>query len=167
MNLRLFSQLLGNLALFVFAVTILWLVYRGIKHAADTHWSFKYWVEDLASVNTRMSIALGLFTLTILVLLGAVVINAGGVFRADLDHETIRLILLAEFGAMGWDVIGFIGKRVTYKPGAPDSQPDAPAPVPDATVPPVQPLVSKPVVTTASANQQSFTPRPAFTPESD
>ena len=137
---------------FIAAVIVLWLTYRAVSHAVNTKFSFKEWIDDLASVNFRMVVALGLFAVTVLVLLAGVVINAGGMFRADLDPQIVQLILLAEFGAMGWDVIGFIGKRVTYKPGAPDSRrpadpPEEPEPEPD-----VQPLTSR--------NQTDFTPRP-------
>lgn len=169
MNINFMSKLLGNLALFVFAVTLLWLAYRAVHHAIATKFSFKDWVNDLASVNTRMTVALALFTITILVLLAAVVINAGGVFRADLDESTIRYILLAEMGAMGWDVIGFIGKRATFRPGAPDDrddEPPPPDPAPAAPAPlmsPVRPTTLKPT----SPNEQQFSPRPAFTPEGD
>lgn len=160
MNWPLFMKVVGQLTMFVVAVTVLWLLYTAIHHAKATSWSFKDWVSDLASVNTRMTVALGLFVTTIIVLLAAVVINAGGVFRADLDKETIRYILLAEFGAMGWDVIGFIGKRVTYKPGSPDDRGDSAPPPPTPPVPPVTPQPDQLI----SPNLTNFTPRAPFTP---
>lgn len=142
-------QILWAGTAFVAAVTALWLVYRAVTHAMATDFSFKEWIDDIASVNFRMTVALGLFAVTILVLLAGVVVNAGGVFRAELDADIIQLILLAEFGAMGWDVIGFIGKRVTYKPGAPDSRPDPEPAAPTEEEPPLA----------LSRNVTDFTPR--------
>lgn len=166
MNPKVIIQLLWSLTAFIAAVTVLWVVYRIVHHAIAVKFSFKDWVDDLSSVNTRMTVALGLFVLTIIVLLAAVVVNAGGVFRADLDKETIRYILLAEFGAMGWDVVGFIGKRVTFKPGSPDDTRNQDPP------PPVVPPAGQPVIPVApqpdqliSSNLTNFTPRPAFVPQ--
>ena len=108
-------KLIGSLSLFIATVTGSWLVYRIVKHAHERRFSLKWWVNDLASVNFRMVVALGLFAITILVLLIGTVVDAGGLFRADFDEDIVRLILIAEFGAMGWDVLAFLGKRFTYK----------------------------------------------------
>lgn len=104
----------------VATTTLCWIIYRTAKAVSEGH-SFIDFLIRLPRVNFLAVVGAGLAVIVTMTLLAGAVINAGTIFRVQFDYKLIDKIIYLVLAISGLDVIGFIGKRVTFKHGAPDS----------------------------------------------